>query len=88
MPMQSQKTDAAHADAADPPAPFAHPVDVLALVTSVDPWSPAATVGAAIAARLGGNLTGCFVEPSARMRRDLLRGIAPVVIEEAKQCAA
>ena len=25
---------------------------------------------------------------SARMRRDLLRGIAPVVIEEAKQCAA
>jgi 2-furoyl-CoA dehydrogenase FAD binding subunit len=28
------------------------------------------------------------VHASARMRRDLLRGIAPVVIEEAKQCAA
>ena len=28
------------------------------------------------------------VHASARMRRDLLRGIAPVVIEEAKQCGA
>jgi 2-furoyl-CoA dehydrogenase FAD binding subunit len=28
------------------------------------------------------------VHASARMRRDLLRGIAPVVIEEARQCAA
>jgi hypothetical protein len=27
------------------------------------------------------------VHASARMRRDLLRGIAPVVIEEARRCA-
>jgi len=74
MPMHSREADAAHADAAGPPAPLARPVDVLALVTSVDPWSPAATVGATIAARLGGNLTGCLVDPSARMRRDSVGG--------------
>ena len=71
MSMHSQKHDAGLADsAADPTAPFACPGDVLALVTSTDPWSPAATVGTAIAARWGGNLTGCFIEPSARMLRD------------------
>ncbi len=71
MPMHSQEHDAGLIDpAVDPTTPFACPGDVLALVTSTDPWSPAATVGTAIAARWGGNLTGCFVEPSARMLRD------------------
>jgi nucleotide-binding universal stress UspA family protein len=55
--------------AADPVAPVAGPGDVLALVTSSSPWSPAAIAGASLAARWGSNLTGCFVEPSTRMLR-------------------
>jgi nucleotide-binding universal stress UspA family protein len=75
MSMPFQKYDVALADTAvDPTVPLARPGDVVALVTSTDPWSPAAIVGAAIAARLGGNLTGCFVEPSARMLRDSAGG--------------
>lgn len=75
MSMHSQKSNAALADTAvDPTVPLARPGDVLALVTSTDPWSSAATVGVAVAARLGGNLTGCFVEPSARMLRDSVGG--------------
>ncbi|MFC5437091.1 universal stress protein [Rhodanobacter umsongensis] len=71
MSMHPQKHDAGMADfALDPAASFARPGDVLALVTSTDPWSPAAVAGSAIAARWGGNLTGCFIEPSARMLRD------------------
>ncbi len=71
MPMHPQESDIAHADTAvEPTMPLAHAGDVLALVTSTEPWSPAAIVGTVIAARWGGNLTGCFVEPSARMLRD------------------
>lgn len=69
MSMPFQKSDAADVDAELAPS-FARPGDVVALVTSTDPWSPAAIVGSAIAARWGGNLTGCFVEPTARMLRD------------------
>jgi nucleotide-binding universal stress UspA family protein len=52
---------------ADPAAPVAGPSDVLALVTSTNPWSPAAVAGISLAARWGSNLTGCFVDPSTRM---------------------
>jgi len=53
--------------AADPVVgPIAGPSDVLALVTSTSPWSPAAVAGISLAARWGSNLTGCFVDPSAR----------------------
>jgi nucleotide-binding universal stress UspA family protein len=40
------------------------PTDVLALATSTGPWSPAAQVGAALAARWGSLLTGCSIDPS------------------------
>lgn len=71
MSMPSPKSDVALADTAvDTAVTLARAGDVLARVTSTDPWNPAATVGVAIAARLGGNLTGCFVEPSTRMSRD------------------
>jgi nucleotide-binding universal stress UspA family protein len=71
MTMNRQKHDAGLACSVVGPATLpACQGDVLALVTSTDPWSPAATVGTAIAARWGGNLTGCFVEPSARMQHD------------------
>ncbi|WP_243041180.1 universal stress protein [Dyella sedimenti] len=55
--------------AAAPFAPFATgaPTDVLALVTSVSPWSPAARAAVALAARFGARLTGCYVDPSLRM---------------------
>lgn len=66
MSIRSEKIPDA---AAEPAAAFFRPCDVTALVTSVDPWSPAATAGVAMAARLGGNLTGCFVEPATRMLR-------------------
>jgi nucleotide-binding universal stress UspA family protein len=48
---------------------FIGPGDVLALVTSTNPWSPAAVAGVALAACWGSNLTGCFVDPSTRMLR-------------------
>jgi nucleotide-binding universal stress UspA family protein len=71
MSTYPEKCAVAIADTAvDPAAPLARPGDILALVTSTSPWSPAAVAGIAIAARWGGNLTGCFVEPSARMLRD------------------
>lgn len=35
--------------------------DVLALATSTDPWSPALLAAIEIAARWGGNVTGCYV---------------------------
>lgn len=44
------------------------PGDILALATSVRPWSPAVTAAIAIAARWGSNLTGCFIDPALRTR--------------------
>jgi len=50
------------------PAPLLHcPNDVVALVTSTSPWSPAAMASTALAARWGSRLTGCYVDPSLRM---------------------
>lgn len=46
------------------------PSDVLALVTSTSPWSPAAVAGVSLAARWGSNLTGCFMDPSTRGLHD------------------
>lgn len=43
--------------------------DVLALVTSSEPWSPAALAGVDIAAMFGANVTGCYVNPSLRSLR-------------------
>lgn len=43
------------------------PTDILALVTSTEPWSPAVHVATAIAARWGALATGCYVDPSLRM---------------------
>lgn len=40
--------------------------DVLALVTSISPWSPAAEVAAQLAASWGGMLTGCYIDPAWR----------------------
>ena len=49
------------------PSPRAtRPGDILALVTSTDPWSPAAIVGVTIASRWDANLTGCFIDPALR----------------------
>lgn len=45
--------------------------DVLALVTSAGPWSPAAFAGVDIAAKFNAHLTGCYIDPSLRS----LRGI-------------
>ncbi len=66
--MHTERSESVRIDtAADPVAPVAGPSDVLALVTSTSPWSPAAVVGISLAARWGSNLTGCFVDPSTRM---------------------
>lgn len=62
-------SDRAAATATDSATAAAGPGDILALVTSTSPWSPAAVAGVALAARWGSNLTGCFVDPSARMLR-------------------
>ncbi|WP_130618044.1 universal stress protein [Dyella amyloliquefaciens] len=43
------------------------PTDVLALVTSTSPWSPAAITAAALAATFDARLTGCYVDASLRM---------------------
>lgn len=43
------------------------PSDILALVTSVTPWSPAAQVATSLAATFGANLSGCYVDSSLRM---------------------
>lgn len=43
------------------------PTDVLALVTSTSPWSPAAVAAATLAATFEARLTGCYVDPSLRM---------------------
>lgn len=45
--------------------------DVMALVTSAGPWSPAAFAGVDIAAKFNAHLTGCYIDPSLRS----LRGI-------------
>lgn len=42
------------------------PGDVVALITSTHPWSPAATVGISLAKRWRSALTGCYVDPSLR----------------------
>jgi nucleotide-binding universal stress UspA family protein len=43
--------------------------DVLALVTSTGPWSPAAWAAADVAATFVANLTGCYMDPSLRSLR-------------------
>lgn len=45
--------------------------DILALVTSSGPWSPAAFAGVDIAAMFNSHVTGCYIDPSLRS----LRGI-------------
>lgn len=40
--------------------------DVLALVTSTGPWSPAALASLDIAAKFNAHVTGCYVDPSLR----------------------
>ncbi|HET6553075.1 MAG TPA: universal stress protein [Dyella sp.] len=40
--------------------------DVLALVTSSGPWSPAAFAGVDIAAMFNAHVTGCYIDPSLR----------------------
>lgn len=51
------------------PPPAGAPVDLLALVTSTQPWSPAANVAMTLAASFGARVTGCFVGPSLRTLR-------------------
>jgi len=41
--------------------------DVLALVSATQPWGPAAIAAAQIAARWGSVLTGCYLDPIARL---------------------
>lgn len=43
------------------------PTDILGLVTSTSPWSPAAHAAAGLAASFGARLTGCYIDPSLRM---------------------
>jgi nucleotide-binding universal stress UspA family protein len=50
--------------------------DILALVTSTDPWSPAAVTGIAIASRWDASLTGCFIDPALHQ----LTGSEPTVL--------
>jgi len=69
--MHTERSETARIDsAADQATLVAGGCDVLALVTSTRPWSPAAVAGASLASRWGSNLTGCFLEPSARMLHD------------------
>jgi nucleotide-binding universal stress UspA family protein len=78
--MHTERSGTTRTDtAADPAAPVTGPSDLLALVTSTSPWSPAAVAGVSLAARWGSNLTGCFVDPSTRM----LRGadVEPTVLD-------
>ncbi len=49
------------------PAATGAPTDVLALVTSTAPWSPATYAAAGLAAAFGARLTGCYIDPSLRM---------------------
>lgn len=42
------------------------PADLLALVTSVHPWSPSVTAAFSLAGRWGSHVTGCFVAPALR----------------------
>ncbi|HEY8683095.1 MAG TPA: hypothetical protein VIM06_07980, partial [Rhodanobacter sp.] len=66
--MHTERSEPVSIDSvADPATSAAGPGDILALVTSTSPWSPAALAGISLAARWGSNLTGCFVDPSTRM---------------------
>ncbi|WP_426689607.1 universal stress protein [Rhodanobacter ginsengiterrae] len=56
------------------------PGDILALVTSTSPWSPAATAGIAIAARWNANLTGCYIDPALRKPVGSEAGSEPTVL--------
>ncbi|CAM5637712.1 universal stress protein [Rhodanobacter lindaniclasticus] len=56
------------------------PGDILALVTSTDPWSPAAIAGIAIAARWDAHLTGCFMDPALRKLTGSEGGSEPSVL--------
>jgi nucleotide-binding universal stress UspA family protein len=69
--MHTERSETARIDSATDQATLVTgPCDVLALVTSTCPWSPAAVAGVSLASRWGSHLTGCFVEPSARMLHD------------------
>lgn len=46
--------------------PAGAPTDVLALVTSCSPWSPATHVAVSLAADFGAQVTGCYVAPPLR----------------------
>ena len=65
---------------ASPTPPVTRPGDVLALVTSSNPWSPAAETGLAIAARWGSNLTGCFIDPALRKLGGSEADVEPTVL--------
>jgi hypothetical protein len=68
--MQTERSETPGIDSATRPGrAVTGPGDILALVTSTSPWSPAAVVGLTLAARWGSNLTGCFTDPATRMRR-------------------
>jgi nucleotide-binding universal stress UspA family protein len=56
------------------------PGDILALVTSTAPWSPAAIAGTAIASRWSANLTGCFIDPALRKLAGGEAGSEPTVL--------
>jgi nucleotide-binding universal stress UspA family protein len=43
------------------------PSDLLALVTSTTPWSPAAHAAVTLAAQFGATVSGCYVDSSLRM---------------------
>jgi len=45
------------------------PTDILALVSSSSPWSPATHVAVALAADFDARLTGCYVDPSLRTQQ-------------------
>lgn len=45
------------------------PADIVAVATSTSPWNPAVHVAAALAARWGSLLTGCYVDESLRTLR-------------------
>lgn len=49
------------------PPPAGAPVDILALVTSTQPWSPATHAAMALAASFDARVTGCFVDPALRV---------------------
>jgi nucleotide-binding universal stress UspA family protein len=62
--------------------------DVLALVTSTGPWSPAAWAALDIASTFGANLTGCYMDPSLRSLRgvDDEPTVMALLMDAPRQC--